>query len=117
MTFPLIVALLSLPPYGFLSLHSVWRFIMADLDPKRQTSPMSLIQATFPWFILWFVWHLLQETDPTAHLPQSSAVVLCLFGWFSVSVLHLYEMQQAVPYDGLFPWWRKGKKKKEKPKP
>jgi hypothetical protein len=89
---------------------------MADLDPKRQTSPMSLIQAMFPWVILWFAWHLLQETDPAAHLPQSAAVVLCVFGWFSVSVLHIYEMAQLIPYDGLFskwnwPWRRKKKKK------
>jgi hypothetical protein len=108
-TAPIWIALLSVPPFAVLSLYSVWRFIVAEQDPDRHASPVSLLQALYPWMGVWIAWHLLSETDPTAHMPGGSAMALCAFAWFCITVLHLYERVQPIPYDGFFPWWR-GKK-------
>jgi membrane-bound metal-dependent hydrolase YbcI (DUF457 family) len=102
MTPPFLVCLLTFPPYALLGLHSVWRFIVADAP-----SPMSLVQALYPMGFCWFAWVALSGTDPVARLPTMTALGLFVYGWMSVGILHLYELSQDEPYDGLFPRWRK----------
>ena len=100
MTPPFLVFLLTFLACGVVSLHSAWRFILREQLP-------SLVHVGMSGGTAYAAWQALLRVEPGEVLPSTAQVLLLLWALSAVAAVVLYELRQPVPFDGLFPWWRK----------
>lgn len=102
MTPPVLIFLGTFVGFLLVGTHSVWRFVVRGQLPSLIHAGNAAACTYSAWLV--FLAHL--PEDPMNLVPKTPAFVLFGWAWASVVGIHLYELHQRVPYDGLFRFWR-----------
>ena len=103
MKLPILTFLLTLLACSFVGLHSLWRFVVREQLPSLVHAGNAAAMTYAAWLV--FLGEI--ALDPLLPFPTTSALGLLAWGWTSAVAIHLYEIKQRVPYDGLFGGKRK----------
>lgn len=104
MTPPGVVFLVTFFCFLLAGAHSVWRFVVRQQLPSLVHAGNAALSTYAAWLIF------LGEVAPNPMRFSVSTPAMVVCGWAITSVvgIHLYELRQRQPYDGLFgPRWKR----------